>query len=50
MQITGFGAFEVRERAARQGVKPGTAEKIDIPASNYPTFKSGKSLKESVKA
>ena len=50
VQITGFGAFEVRERAARQGVKPGTTEKIDIPASNYPAFKPGKSLKESVKA
>lgn len=49
VQITGFGSFEVRERAARQGVKPGTTEKIDIPASNYPAFKPGKNLKEGVK-
>ena len=46
--ITGFGTFEVRERAARQGVKPGTTERIDIPASKYPAFKAGKSLKDSI--
>ena len=47
--LTGFGIFETRERAARQGVKPGTSEKIDIPASTYPAFKAGKSLKDSIK-
>ena len=47
--ITGFGSFEVRERAARTGVKPGTNDKIEIPASKYPAFKAGKSLKDSVK-
>ncbi len=49
VQLTGFGTFEVRERRARTGVKPGTTDKIDIPASKYPAFKPGKSLKESVK-
>ncbi len=49
VQITGFGAFEVRERSARQGVNPSTGEKIDIAASKAPAFKAGKSLKESVK-
>ena len=48
--VTGFGTFEVRERKARQGVKPGTSEKIDIPASKAPAFKAGKSLKDSVNA
>ena len=48
--VTGFGSFEVRERAARQGVKPGTSEKINIPASKAPAFKAGKSLKDSVNA
>lgn len=47
--LTGFGTFEVRERSAREGVKPGTSEKIQIPASKYPAFKAGKTLKESVK-
>ena len=46
--VTGFGTFEVRERKARQGVKPGTSEKINIPASKAPGFKAGKSLKDSV--
>ena len=49
VQITGFGTFDVRERAARTGVKPGTSEKIQIPASKAPGFKAGKSLKDAVK-
>ncbi len=49
VQLTGFGTFEVRERKARTGVKPGTTETIKIPASKYPAFKPGKSLKEQVK-
>ena len=42
VQLTGFGTFEVRERKARTGVKPGTGEKIEIPASKVPAFKAGK--------
>ena len=49
VQLTGFGTFEVRERKARSGVKPGTTEKIKIPASKYPAFKPGKGLKDRVK-
>ena len=48
VQLTGFGTFEVRERSARTGVKPGTSEKIEIPASKYPAFKAGKSLKDEI--
>lgn len=48
VQISGFGTFEVRSRAARTGVKPGTNEKIQIPASNAPAFKAGKTLKDAV--
>lgn len=47
--VAGFGAFEKRTRAARPGVKPGTTEKIHVPASDYPAFKAGKNFKESVK-
>lgn len=46
--LTGFGTFELRQRKPRTGVKPGTTEKIDIPASRYPAFKAGKSLKDKV--
>lgn len=49
VQLTGFGTFEVRSRKARTGVKPGTTQKIKIPASKYPAFKPGKALKEKVK-
>lgn len=49
VQIVGFGTFEVRERAARQGLNPQTKEKIDIPAAKVPAFKAGKALKEQVR-
>ncbi len=47
--LTGFGNFEVRERAARQGHNPQTGESISIPACKAPAFKAGKALKEAVK-
>lgn len=50
VQLTGFGSFEVRDRKARTGVKPGTTEKIEIPASKYPAFKPGKGLKDRTNA
>ncbi len=46
--IVGFGTFEVRDRAERQGVNPSTKEPITIPATRVPAFKPGKSLKEVV--
>lgn len=49
VQLTGFGTFEVRKRKARTGVRPGTTEKIKIPASKYPAFKPGKALKDNIK-
>ena len=48
VQLTGFGTFEVRERKERSGVRPGTTERITIPASKYPAFKPGKVLKDEV--
>ncbi len=48
VQLTGFGSFEVRDRQARTGVKPGTKERVQIPASKSPAFKPGKSLKDQV--
>ena len=45
--ITGFGTFKVSHRKARTGVNPqNPSEKIQIKASNVPTFKAGKQLKE----
>ena len=48
MQLVGFGTFEVKERAARVGTKPGTTEQINIPAAKVPAFKAGKALKDAV--
>ena len=46
--LVGFGTFEVKERAAREGINPRTKEKIEIPSSKLPSFKAGKALKEIV--
>lgn len=48
VQIIGFGTFEVRDRAAKQGRNPKTGETIEIKASKSPAFKAGKALKDSV--
>ena len=48
IQLVGFGAFEVKERAARIGRNPRTKEAIEIPASRTPIFKPGKALKDAV--
>ena len=47
--IPGFGTFEVRERAAREGKNPRTGEHMKIPAQKVPAFKAGKALKDAVK-
>ena len=49
VKFTGFGTFEVRERAAREGRNPATGEKITIPATKVAAFKPGATLKEAVK-
>ena len=48
IQFVGFGTFEVRERAAKEGINPATKEKMNIPAKKVPAFKAGKALKDVV--
>ncbi len=48
VQIVGFGTFEVKARAAREGHNPATGAKITIPAAKHPVFSASKTLKESV--
>ena len=50
VQVIGFGTFEVRERAAREGRNPQNGKTITIKASKSPAFKAGKGLKEQVNA
>jgi len=47
--FTGFGAFVISNRKARQGVNPKTGAKIQIPAMKTPKFRAGKALKDAVK-
>lgn len=46
--VVGFGTFVVKHRAARAGRNPKTGETIQIKASNVPSFKAGKALKDAV--
>ena len=46
--FVGFGTFQAKERAAREGINPLTKEKIQIPAKIAPTFKAGSKLKEAL--
>lgn len=48
VQLIGFGTFEVRERAARQGRNPHTGETIEIAVAKVPAFKRGKALKDAI--
>ena len=50
VQLVGFGTFEVREHAAKNGVNPRTKASIVIPARKAPAFKAGKALKDAVEA
>ena len=49
VSLVGFGTFETRERAAREGKNPRTGEKIKIAASKIPAFKAGKAFKDMLK-
>ncbi|QBY45912.1 HU family DNA-binding protein (plasmid) [Arsenophonus nasoniae] len=49
VQLVGFGNFQVKQRAARDGRNPKTGETLKIAAANVPSFKAGKTLKEAVK-
>jgi DNA-binding protein HU-beta len=48
--FVGFGAFEPRDRQAREGHNPRTGEKMEIPATRFPAFSAGKQFKEKVAA
>ena len=48
VNITGFGIFESKTRAARTGRNPRTKETVEIPASTVPSFKASKAFKEKV--
>lgn len=48
VQITGFGTFQARQRAARTGRNPQTGETLTIAAAKQPAFKPGQGLKDAL--
>lgn len=50
VSVTGFGVFDLGQRAARRGVDPRTQAEIQIPAMNMPRFRAGKRFKEAVRS
>lgn len=46
--LVGFGAFEAKQRKAREGRNPKTGERMQIPSSRIPIFSVGKIFKEKV--
>jgi DNA-binding protein HU-beta len=46
--LVGFGTFEVRERAAREGRNPKTGEALKIDAKRVPSWSAGKGVKDAV--
>jgi len=46
VQLSGFGAFDVKDREKRIGRNPHTKEPIDIPATRVPVFKPSKALRD----
>ena len=46
--IAGFGKFEARKRAARDGRNPATGESVMIAAKTVPAFKAARALRDRV--
>ena len=50
VQIIGFGTFEAKAQAAREGRNPSTGAKIQIAACKRPAFSASQALKDKVNA
>ena len=48
VNVTGFGTFDVRERAEREGVDPTNKNRITIPASKTVGFRASQKMKETL--
>ena len=46
VQLIGFGTFEAKTVAEREGRNPRTGEAIKIPAAKKPAFSASKALKD----
>ena len=50
VQLIGFGTFEVKATAEREGRNPKTGETIKISAAKKPVFSASKVLKDEINA
>ncbi|MGI9354499.1 MAG: integration host factor subunit beta [Rhizobiaceae bacterium] len=50
VELRGFGAFSVKNRAARIGRNPRTGERVEVEEKWVPFFKTGKDLRERLNA
>jgi len=48
VQLTPFGQFKIRDRAARVARNPQTGEPVNVPAKRVLKFIAGKPLKEAI--
>ena len=48
VQIIGFGTFEVKATAEREGRNPKTGETIKIAAGKKPAFSASKAMKDAI--
>jgi integration host factor subunit beta len=46
VELRGFGAFSVRNRAARTGRNPRTGAHVSVEEKSVPYFKTGKEMRE----
>ena len=46
VELRGFGAFSVKQRAARTGRNPRTGDQVEVGAKSIPYFKTGKELRD----
>ncbi len=48
VSITGFGTFEIRERASKQCINPRTKETMTTKPCKVLAFKAGKTMKDKI--
>ncbi len=50
VELRGFGAFSVKNRAARNGRNPRTGDQVAVAEKYVPFFKTGKEMRERLNA
>jgi integration host factor subunit beta len=46
VELRGFGTFSVKRREPRVGRNPRTGDKVDVAVKMFPSFKTGKNLRD----